>query len=114
MSLASPATSNSGSISSAAKSTRCPPKSNRQPAHRMSETASFSLRNKVVIQFGGTGLLGRSLVAALGAAEATLVVASRNRTSLESLAANERSAGRIVQVDEVDIGSEPSLHALRD
>lgn len=66
------------------------------------------------MQFGGTGLLGRALVTALGAAGATVVVASRNRTSLEALAATERAAGRIVQVEEVDIGSEDSLHALRE
>lgn len=75
---------------------------------------SFSLQDKVIVQFGGTGLLGRSLVASLAAAEATLVVASRNRESLQSLAQAEQAAGRAVEVDEVDIGSEPSLHGLRD
>ncbi len=80
----------------------------------MSDVPSFSLAGKVVIQFGGTGLLGRALVSALGAAGATLVVASRNRASLESLARSESAAGRTVQVDEVDIGAEASLHALRD
>lgn len=80
----------------------------------MSDVPSFSLAGKVVIQFGGTGLLGRALVSALGAAGATLVVASRNRASLETLAGSESAAGRTVQVDEVDIGAEASLHALRD
>ncbi|MBC7368558.1 MAG: SDR family oxidoreductase [Undibacterium sp.] len=75
---------------------------------------SFSLAAKVVVQFGGTGLLGRALVTALGAAGATLVVASRNRASLDALAATERAAGRSVQVEEVDIGSEDSLRALRE
>jgi NAD(P)-dependent dehydrogenase (short-subunit alcohol dehydrogenase family) len=75
---------------------------------------SINLRDKVVVQFGGTGLLGRALVSAIGGAGATLVVASRNRGSLEGLAQSERSAGRTVHVDEVDIGSETSLHALRD
>lgn len=79
-----------------------------------SEPASFSLAGKVVIQFGGTGLLGRALVAELAHAGSTLVVASRNRDSLTSLADSERTAGRTVFIDEVDIGSEPSLHALRD
>jgi NAD(P)-dependent dehydrogenase (short-subunit alcohol dehydrogenase family) len=80
----------------------------------MSEVNSFSLRNKVVIQFGGTGLLGRALVSALGAAGATLIIASRNRSSLTALAAIEQAAGSAVQVDEVDIGSEAALRALRD
>lgn len=74
----------------------------------------FSLRDKVVVQFGGTGLLGRALVAALASAGATVIVASRDRASLESLSAAERAAGRSVHVDEVDIGNEASLRALRD
>lgn len=80
----------------------------------MSKTNPFSLKDKVVIQFGGTGLLGRALVSALAAAEATLVVASRNRASLEDLAASEQKAGHTVHIEEVDISSETSLHALRD
>lgn len=80
----------------------------------MNPLPGFSLRGKLVIQFGGTGLLGRALVAALAGAEATLVVASRNRASLESLAAAERAAGRSVQVEEVDIVSESLLQRLRD
>jgi NAD(P)-dependent dehydrogenase (short-subunit alcohol dehydrogenase family) len=76
--------------------------------------SSFSLRGKVVIQFGGTGLLGRALVRSLAGANATLIVASRNKESLASLAASEKQAGRTVEVDDVDIGDENSLHALRD
>jgi NAD(P)-dependent dehydrogenase (short-subunit alcohol dehydrogenase family) len=75
---------------------------------------SFSLRGKVVIQFGGTGLLGRALVHALAAARATTVVASRNRAALDALAESERHAGHTVLIEEVDIGSETSLHALSD
>ncbi|MCF3650473.1 SDR family oxidoreductase [Synoicihabitans lomoniglobus] len=80
----------------------------------MSDVPSFSLGGKVVVQFGGTGVLGRSLVTALAGAGATLIVASRNRDSLASLATKEHEAGRTVHVDEVDIGSEASLQALRD
>lgn len=80
----------------------------------MSEQGLFSLKGKVVIQFGGTGLLGRALVSALAAADATLIVASRNRSSLKELAASEKDAGRTVEIEEVDINSEASLHALRD
>ena len=80
----------------------------------MPDPLSFSLAGKVIIQFGGTGLLGRALVDALGAAGATLIVASRNREALETLAASEQARGRTVHVDEVDIGSEESLQALRD
>jgi len=80
----------------------------------MPESSPFSLRDKVIVQFGGTGLLGRALVSALATAGATLVIASRNRTALAALTKSEQAAARTVEVDEVDIGSEPSLHALRD
>lgn len=80
----------------------------------MPDTPSFSLAGKVVVQFGGTGLLGRALVTSLGAAGATLIVASRNRDSLATLASSEQAAGRQVAVEEVDIAIEASLHALRD
>ena len=80
----------------------------------MSDAPSFSLSGKVIIQFGGTGLLGRALVDAIASAGATLIVASRNRLALESLAATEQAQGHIVHIDEVDIGSEESLQALRD
>jgi NAD(P)-dependent dehydrogenase (short-subunit alcohol dehydrogenase family) len=76
--------------------------------------SSFSIRDKVIVQFGGTGLLGRALVSELAATGCTLVVASRNRASLQSLADKERAAGRTVLIEETDIGSEPSLHGLRD
>jgi NAD(P)-dependent dehydrogenase (short-subunit alcohol dehydrogenase family) len=80
----------------------------------MTDSSPLSLQRKVVIQFGGTGLLGRALVKSLAGAGATLVVASRNRGSLQSLADRERSAGRSVQIEQTDINSESSLAALRD
>lgn len=81
---------------------------------KMPQNNPFSLRGKIVIQFGGTGLLGRALVSAISTSEATLIVASRNRAALESLAASEQALGRNVQIEETDIGSESSLAALRD
>jgi len=80
----------------------------------MPNPLSFSLTGKVIIQFGGTGLLGRALVNALADADATLIVASRNRPALESLAASQQAAGHTVHIEEVDIGSETSLQDLRD
>jgi NAD(P)-dependent dehydrogenase (short-subunit alcohol dehydrogenase family) len=74
----------------------------------MPDGQEFSLRGKVVIQFGGTGLLGRALVSHLADAGATLVVASRNRAALAEVTTDR------ARVDEVDIGSESSLHELRD
>ncbi|MBX7121386.1 MAG: SDR family oxidoreductase [Opitutaceae bacterium] len=80
----------------------------------MPDTPSFSLSGKVIVQFGGTGLLGRALVQALASAGATTIVASRNRVSLESLAQAGRDAGRSIAIEEVDITSESSLRDLRD
>ena len=80
----------------------------------MGNSTSFSLHGKVIIQFGGTGLLGRALVSELASTGCTLVVASRNRPALQSLADKERTAGRTVLIEETDIGSEASLHSLRD
>lgn len=75
---------------------------------------TISLTGKVVIQFGGTGLLGRALVKSLASAGAILVVASRNRAALQSLADTESAAGRKVFIEETEIGSEASLASLRD
>ena len=77
-------------------------------------TPAFSLRGKVIIQFGGTGLLGRALVSAIGGAGATLVVASRNRGALEAVATAECARGCDTHVEEVDLGAEVSIRALRD
>jgi NAD(P)-dependent dehydrogenase (short-subunit alcohol dehydrogenase family) len=79
-----------------------------------SDPASFSLRGKVIIQFGGTGLLGRALVHSLAEAEATLIVASRSRKSMDSIIAPDRATGCFIDVDEVDITVESSITALRD
>lgn len=75
---------------------------------------SFSLAGKVVLQSGGTGNLGRTLVTALAASGATVVVASREAGKLDGQIAHERAAGRAVFAETVDLGSEASLHALRD
>lgn len=80
----------------------------------MPESNPFSLQDKVVVQFGGTGLLGPGLVTALTAAGARLVVASRSRASLVPLLAREQAADRAFDPEEVQMVSESSLHALRD
>lgn len=80
----------------------------------MENNSPFSLTGKVIIQFGGTGHLGRALVNDIAGAGATLVVASRNREKLAELAAEHAAAGRTVHIEQVDIRSEESLHALRD
>ena len=74
----------------------------------------LTLHGKVVVQFGGTGLLGPALISALGAAGATVVIASRKRDSLDAIVAKERAVGADVHPEEADPLSEPSLCALRD
>jgi NAD(P)-dependent dehydrogenase (short-subunit alcohol dehydrogenase family) len=68
----------------------------------------FSLSNKVIVQIGGSGLLGRALTSALGASGAQLVVASRNRGAIEE------NAPAAVEIEELDLQAESSLLALRD
>jgi len=80
----------------------------------MTAHPGICLTDKVIIQFGGTGLLGRALVKSLASAQATLVVASRNRAALQSLADAESAGGRKVFIEETDISSEASLSSLRD
>lgn len=75
---------------------------------------SFSLQDKVVVLTGGAGLFGRGLVAAIAAAGAKLVIASRDTAKLEKVAAEENAAGRSVVAEKLDQGDEASVLALRD
>jgi NAD(P)-dependent dehydrogenase (short-subunit alcohol dehydrogenase family) len=75
---------------------------------------NFSLAGKVIVQCGGSGLLGRALASGIAAGGAKLVIASRDAAGLEEQAAAERAGGRHVQAEAVDITDEASLHALRD
>lgn len=75
---------------------------------------SFSLAGKVVLQSGGTGNLGRTLVSALAASGATVIVASRDAAKVAPLVASETAAGRRIHAETVELGNEASLHALRD
>jgi NAD(P)-dependent dehydrogenase (short-subunit alcohol dehydrogenase family) len=74
----------------------------------------FSLQGKVVVQCGGSGLLGKALVLALANAGATVVIASRNLESTEPIAARARASGQRVSAEQVDIQNESSLLSLRD
>jgi NAD(P)-dependent dehydrogenase (short-subunit alcohol dehydrogenase family) len=78
----------------------------------MSAPTSFSLAGKVVVQFGGSGLLGRALVTALSEAGATLVVASRAPEVLARDAEDATKAGRKVHLEEVDLRDEASILSL--
>src|SRR5687767_6591996 len=78
----------------------------------MADLRSFSLEGKVVLQFGGSGLLGRALVTALSDAGATLVVASRNPEVLDADAESANRSGRRVHLEKVDLLDEASIQSL--
>ena len=64
------------------------------------------------MQFGGSGLLGRALVAALADAGATLVVASRKPEVLAADAAAANQSGKHVYLETVDLLDESSIQSL--
>ncbi len=74
--------------------------------------ASLPLSGKVVLQFGGSGLLGRALVIALARADATLIVASRDTAVLAADAASLQAEGRRVHLETVDLLDEGSIQQL--
>jgi len=74
----------------------------------------FDLKNKVVLLTGGAGLYGRGLTADLARANATLVIASRDRAAGEAVAEEERRAGYDVSAEVLDQGAPDSIRALRD
>jgi NAD(P)-dependent dehydrogenase (short-subunit alcohol dehydrogenase family) len=78
----------------------------------MPDLRSFSLEGRVVLQFGGSGLLGRALLAALSEAGATLVVASRNPQVLTADAGAASAAGRRVHLETVTLLDEASIQSL--
>ena len=80
----------------------------------MAEIPSFSLSGRVVVQCGGTGLLGRALVSALGTAGATLVVAGRDRSKIAAGFTAGRAARHALHAEPGDITDEASVTALRD
>jgi len=77
----------------------------------MTDVPSFSLRSKTVVQVGGSGLVGAALVGALSGAGARLVVATRNRASLERALPDARPPG--LRVEEVDLSDPAALAAFR-
>lgn len=80
----------------------------------MAESNPFSLKDKVVIVTGGSGLYGRQLTHAVASAGAITVIASRNVRALETVAEEERRSGLTVHAEELDQGDEASVLALRD
>lgn len=80
----------------------------------MSILDRFSLQGKVALATGGAGLYGRQIVAALAAAGAQTIIASRQREALEAIAEVERRKGHDVSVLTYDQGEEASILKLKD
>ena len=74
----------------------------------------FSLRNQVIVLTGGSGLYGRQLTSAIAEAGAKLVIASRNLSKLQQVAAEENKRGYEVGCEAFDQGDEKSILDLRD
>ena len=74
---------------------------------------TFSLEGNVVVLTGGAGLFGRGLVSAIAAARAKLVIASRDVSKLNRVAAEENAKGCTVVAEKLDQGDEASVLALR-
>ena len=75
---------------------------------------SHALTGKIIVLTGGAGLYGRGLTTQLAESGATLILASRNLSALEIVAAEERALGRNVQARSLDQADESSVLKLRD
>src|SRR5262245_11951323 len=80
----------------------------------MSALERFSLRDKVIVLTGGAGHFGRQFAAAIAAAGAKLVIAARNVSELEKIAALEMKRGHVVFCEPLDQGEEKSVLDLCD
>ncbi|MEZ5415078.1 MAG: SDR family oxidoreductase [Opitutaceae bacterium] len=74
----------------------------------------ITLEGKVIAQVGGTGLLGRELVAAIGQAGAKLVVGTRDPANFAEDREYARKAGVEVDVEKLIVSDEASVLAFRD
>jgi NAD(P)-dependent dehydrogenase (short-subunit alcohol dehydrogenase family) len=80
----------------------------------MPEASPFSLQGKVIVQCGGTGLLGRELVKAIGQAGATLIIGTRDPDKYGPERERAKAAGVEVQVEPLTVSSEESVIAFRE
>src|SRR5450756_1356186 len=83
-------------------------------ADRMNMMDRFSMKGKVALVTGGSGLYGKQIVSALAQAGARTYIASRNTEELEKVAAKLREEGHDVFAMHLDLGDEKSILKLRD
>lgn len=74
----------------------------------------FSLKDKVVVVTGGTGILGGSFVLAIAAAGAKVVIIGRNKERLESKKNEVEALGGQALAIQADVMDEAQLTAARD
>ncbi len=80
----------------------------------MSKPPPISLSGKVIVQWGGSGLLGQALARDLAGCGATLTIVSRDPAKLSTLTSEIQAQGQTVSLESADLGSETSIHGVRD
>ena len=78
----------------------------------MNVLESFSLKGKVALVTGGSGMYGHCITEALGQAGATTYLASRNVSNCQKLADKLCSRGYDVKAGKLDLADEKSMDAL--
>lgn len=73
----------------------------------------LSLRKKIILVTGGAGLYGVSIVEGLAEAEATVIIASRNKEKIKATAQKLRERGLDVHAIQVDQGDHESIMVLK-
>ncbi|ANI90585.1 D-mannonate oxidoreductase [Arachidicoccus ginsenosidimutans] len=76
--------------------------------------ADFSLKNKVIIVTGGTGILGGSFVSAIAEAEGKVVIIGRNKERLNKKEEAVKSAGGEALSIQADVMEEAQLVEARE
>lgn len=73
----------------------------------------FSLKNKIILVTGGSGKYGKCIVEGLAEEEGTVIIASRNKMTIEQAAKEFRDKGLDVYAHEVDQADHDSVMVLR-
>jgi len=75
---------------------------------------TFSLKGKVALITGGSGLYGRQIVAALAESGAETYIASRGIEALEKVATEEQARGFEIIALKLDLSSDESIQEVHD
>jgi len=80
----------------------------------MSILDKFSLRNQVIVITGGTGILGKSFVAALAEAQAKVCIIGRNQDKIDERIALVKSLGAEAMGVVADVMNEESMQQAKE